>query len=148
MNDESAPATILVADDEPDIVALTSRRLARSGFTVITAVNGEEALQASREQKPDLALLDISMPKLTGVEVSRLLRAAPETHATPVILMSAGLFDKLTIPDDADAFIAKPFGALELPALVREVLGREQRVTPADSLPEPPVAAMGRAASA
>lgn len=124
------PKRILVADDEPDIVALVSRRLTRSGFTVITAVDGEAALEAAREELPDLALLDVMMPKLTGIEVSRLLRSAPETHALPVILMSAGLFNKLTIHDEADAFIAKPFGALELPALVRDVLARTPREAP------------------
>jgi DNA-binding response OmpR family regulator len=129
VNDGRAP-TILVADDEPDIVALVSFRLTKSGFTVITAVNGDEALHAAQDLMPDLALLDVMMPKLTGIEVSRLLRAAPATHATPVILMSAGLFDKLTIPDDAEAFISKPFGALELPALVREILDRRPRKAP------------------
>lgn len=128
MNDASPPPTILVADDEPDIVSLVSRRLTRSGFSVITAVNGEDALQVTLSRMPDLALLDVMMPRLTGIEVSRLLRAAPETHALPVILMSAGLFDQLSIPDDADAFIAKPFGALGLTALVREVLARRSRV--------------------
>lgn len=127
MNDGSPPDTILVADDEPDIVALVSRRLIRSGFAVITAVNGEDALQVTRNQMPDLVVLDVMMPKLTGIEVSRQLWAAPETHAMPVILMSAGLFNQLTVPDHVDAFIAKPFGAHELPALVREVLARTPR---------------------
>lgn len=130
MNNGPAPGTILVADDEPDIVVLVSRRLTKSGFRVITAANGKDALQAARDRMPDLALLDVMMPKLTGSEVSRLLRSAPATHPMPVILMSAGPFDKLTIPDDADAFIAKPFGALELPALVREVLARTPRGAP------------------
>lgn len=127
MEDVSTPSTILVADDEPDIVDLVALRLKKTGFTVITAVNGEDALQTARDRMPDLVLLDVMMPKFTGVEVSRLLRSAPETHALPVILMSAGLFDKSTIPDDADAFIAKPFGARALPALVCEVLARTPR---------------------
>lgn len=121
-----AASTILVADDEPDIVALVSRRLRKAGFTVITAVNGEDALQKAMAGMPDLALLDVMMPLLTGIEVSRQLRASPRTHAMPVILMSAGLGD-MNIPDDADAFIAKPFGAFELPALVAEVLAQPPR---------------------
>lgn len=125
MNDGPAP-TILVADDEPDIVDLVSRRLTKIGLTVITAVDGEDALQVARACMPDLALLDVMMPMLSGIEVSRLLRAAPETHEIPVILMSAGIFE-MRIPDDADAFIAKPFGALELPALVHQVLARSPR---------------------
>jgi DNA-binding response OmpR family regulator len=127
MDNETTPGTILVADDEPDIVALVERRLTNSGFAVITAVNGEDALQTARAHLPDLVLLDVMMPKLSGIEVSRLLRSAPETHPIPVILMSAGLVNRLTIPDDADAFIAKPFSARALPELVREVLARTRR---------------------
>lgn len=126
MEDGRTPATILVADDERDIIALVVRRLTKSGFAVITAVDGEQALHVARDRRPDLALLDVMMPKLTGLEVSRQLRAAPETHAMPVVLMGAGLYD-LTIPQDADAFIAKPFGAVTLPDLVREVLARTPR---------------------
>lgn len=134
MTIEPTSSTILVADDEPDIVALVSRRLRKSGFTVITAVDGEDALQKALARMPDLALLDVMMPLLSGVEVSRLLRAAPQTQAMPVILMSAGLLD-LHIPDDADAFIAKPFGAFELPTLVLEVLARPLRRTLAPDQP-------------
>ena len=130
MTEQATSGTILVADDEADIVALATRRLTKSGFTVITAVNGEDALRLIRDRRPCLAVLDVMMPKLTGIEVSRLLRAAPETHATPVILMSAGLLEKLNIPEDADAFISKPFGAFELPALVCEVLARAAREVP------------------
>jgi DNA-binding response OmpR family regulator len=127
MNDAPTAVTILVADDEPDIVDLVARRLTRSGYTVITAVNGVDALEAARDRLPDLAMLDVMMPKLTGIEVSRLLRAAPATHELPVILMSAALTDGLAVPYEADAFIAKPFGALALDAVVREVLDRTTR---------------------
>ena len=127
MDEEPMSATILVADDEPDIVYLVARRLTKSGYRVITATTGEEALQMARSRMPDLALLDVMMPKLTGIEVSRLLRAAPETHPMRVILMSAGLFDDLNISAVADAFIAKPFRPLELPALLQEVLARTPR---------------------
>lgn len=125
--------TILVADDEPDLIALVSRRLTRTGYTVITAVDGEDALRTALARRPDLALLDVMMPVRTGLEVSRMLRDRPDTHQMPVILMSAGLVE-IDIPDDADAFIVKPFGALELPALVHQVLSRGPR----RPLPEPP----------
>jgi DNA-binding response OmpR family regulator len=129
VEDQRAASTILVADDEADIIALVCRRLAKAGFEVITAVNGEQALQMARDRMPDLALLDAMMPKLSGIEVSRQLRSAPETHAMPVILMSAGPFDTLTIPEVADAFISKPFRGMDLPALVGEVLARTGRVS-------------------
>lgn len=127
--------TILVADDEADIVALLSRRLVRAGYRVVTAVDGEEALRQARRLLPALALLDVMMPKFTGIEVSRRLRATGETRQIPVILMSAGLADKLVVPLDADAFITKPFGIDEIPRMVREVLAgpRREAYLPIDS---------------
>jgi len=122
------PATILVADDEPDIVVLVSRRLVRAGFRVVTAADGEEALRKARLLLPDLAVLDVMMPRFTGIEVSRRLRAGDATRRIPVILISAGLPDKLVVPIDADAFMTKPFGPDEIPRMVREVLARPRRL--------------------
>jgi len=130
------PATILVADDEPDIVALIARRLVKVGYRVITAANGGEALERAQRELPDAAVLDVMMPLLTGIEVSRRLRAMPSTRDIPVILISAGLPDKLVVPADADAFISKPFGPTEIPLMVRAVLARSGR--PADGIFQQP----------
>jgi CheY-like chemotaxis protein len=135
------PVTILVADDEPDIVALVERRLVRAGYRVITAADGREALQLAQREAPALAVLDVMMPLMTGIEVSRRLRSMPATREIPVILISAGLPDKL-IPGDADAFVSKPFGRSDLPLMVRSVLagpGRPRTAEPQHQrLGEPP----------
>jgi CheY-like chemotaxis protein len=114
--------TVLVADDEPDIVALISRRLIKAGYRVITAANGGQALQRAQEELPAVAVLDVMMPMMTGIEVSRRLRSTPATCSIPVILISAGLPDKLVVPADADAFISKPFGPKEIVLMVQAVL--------------------------
>jgi CheY-like chemotaxis protein len=100
--------TILVADDESDIVRLARRRLLRAGYTIVTAADGAEALSQVERCLPHLALLDVMMPKLTGIEVAQRLRATAGEHL-PIILMSAGLPHELLLPRDADAFINKPF---------------------------------------
>jgi CheY-like chemotaxis protein len=133
----AAPVTVLVADDEPDIVALISRRLVKAGYRVITAANGGEALQRAQEELPAVAVLDVMMPLMTGIEVSRRLRSLPATHDMPVILISAGLPDKLVVPADADAFISKPFGPMEVPLMVRAVLERPARSAGDSFLPAP-----------
>jgi CheY-like chemotaxis protein len=114
--------TVLVADDEPDIVALISRRLIKAGYRVITAANGGQALQRAQEELPAVAVLDVMMPMMTGIEVSRRLRSTPATCSIPVILISAGLPDKLVVPADADAFVSKPFGPKEIVLMVQAVL--------------------------
>ena len=87
MSDE--PRTVLVADDDEDILQLVSFRLERAGYTVVTAADGPEALAAARQHQPDLAVLDVMMPGLNGYEVTRQLRADPATAAIPVILLTA-----------------------------------------------------------
>lgn len=80
--------TVLVVDDDPDIVDLVAIALEDQGYVVISAVNGA-ALQLARERQPDVILLDILMPGMDGVEVSRRLRADPATANIPIIAMSA-----------------------------------------------------------
>lgn len=121
------PVTVLVADDEPDIVALIARRLAKTGYRVITAANGCEALERAQRELPAVAVLDVMMPLMTGIEVSRRLRSLPETRSMPVILISAGIQDKMMVPADADAFISKPFGRTEIALMVRSLLERPGR---------------------
>ena len=87
MSDE--PRTVLVADDDEDILQLVSFRLERAGYTVVTAADGQQALAAARQHQPDLAVLDVMMPGLNGYEVTRQLRADPATAAIPVILLTA-----------------------------------------------------------
>jgi CheY-like chemotaxis protein len=121
---------ILAADDDPDILALVAFRLGRDGHEVVTAVDGEEALTRATRQLPDLVILDIRMPKMTGLEVLRALRAEETTRAVPVILLTASVQDE-AVQDGYDAgaddYIKKPFSPQELAGRVERLLttGRE-----------------------
>ncbi len=116
---------ILIADDEEDILGLLRIHLQRFGHTVVAARDGEEALRLAGEQPLVLAVLDISMPGLNGIEVTRRLRAAEATRELPIILLSA-----LVQPSDierglaagANAYLRKPFTADQLRAQVGALL--------------------------
>ncbi|SFK96073.1 response regulator transcription factor [Geodermatophilus ruber] len=122
---DAAPPRVLVADDEDDIRALVGLAVRRAGCAVVAAVaDGTAALAAAREEHPALAVLDVSMPGATGLEVCATLRAEPATAGVRILLLSAG-----ASPDDvarglaagADAYLAKPFAVAELVARVREL---------------------------
>jgi two-component system, OmpR family, alkaline phosphatase synthesis response regulator PhoP len=82
------PATILLAEDDRILRKAGEATLRKKGYTVITAVDGEDALAKAREHKPDLILLDVIMPKLHGFEVLSVLKSDPETRDIPVIMLS------------------------------------------------------------
>ncbi len=117
---------LLVADDDEDILAMVQFRLARSGFEVVVARDGEEALRLAREQHPDLAVLDWMMPKATGLEVLRALRAGAETAGIPVVLLTARASEadiQAGFDAGADDYIAKPFSPQELASRVEAIVG-------------------------
>ncbi|HWB21519.1 MAG TPA: response regulator [Gaiellaceae bacterium] len=116
---------ILCADDDEDILALVALRLERAGFRVVRATNGESALSLARERRPSVAVLDVMMPRLTGIEVIRELRADPATQGLRTILLSARVQESDIghgLDAGADAYLAKPFRAPELVALVQKLL--------------------------
>lgn len=118
---------VLVADDDSDIRELVTYRLTRSGYDVIGAADGEEAFELAASREPDLCVLDVMMPKLDGLELTRRLRALPATAATPVILLTArSQEDDVARGFDAgaDDYLRKPFSPDELGARVRAILGR------------------------
>jgi DNA-binding response OmpR family regulator len=120
-------ATVLVAEDDDDIRALVVYRLERSGYQVVQALDGEEALRLVAEHTPDLAILDVMMPKLDGYEVTRRLRSDPSTNRLPVILLTARSQEADVsegFAAGADDYIKKPFSPDELRARVQAILGR------------------------
>jgi DNA-binding response OmpR family regulator len=118
---------VLVADDDPDILSLVSLRLERAGYEVVTAGDGEQALAAALERAPDLALLDVMMPKLDGYEVTQRLRASDSTRHVPVILLTARVQEadiERGVEAGADDYVKKPFSTTELRDRVQAALGR------------------------
>jgi DNA-binding response OmpR family regulator len=126
MTDREAPL-VLVADDEEDIRSLVAFRLRRAGYEVITAADGEEALLLATARLPDLVVLDMMMPKATGLEVTRSMRKQATTKDIPIILLTA----RAQEPDvargfeaGADDYIKKPFSPQDLHARVQALLER------------------------
>ncbi|HZH41366.1 MAG TPA: response regulator [Gemmatimonadales bacterium] len=120
-------ARVLVVDDEPDITALVAYHLAKAGYRVSTAASGVEALNAVREERPDLVVLDLMLPGRSGFDVLAELRGRPETKDVGVVLLTA----KKDEPDrikglslGADDYLAKPFSPQELVLRVGAVLRR------------------------
>ena len=127
MSTNGSPPRIVVADDEVDVRELVAYRLSRSGYEVIEAQDGEQALRLALENPPDLAVLDVMMPKLDGYELTRRLRAEPATQRVPVILLTARAQEadvSQGFEAGADDYLRKPFNPDELLARVRAVLGR------------------------
>jgi DNA-binding response OmpR family regulator len=118
---------VLVADDDPDILSLVTLRLERDGYEVIGAPDGERAVEEALERTPDLALIDVSMPKLDGYEVTERLRQHEPTSAIPVILLTARVQDSDVargIEAGADDYVKKPFSTADLRTRVQATLGR------------------------
>jgi DNA-binding response OmpR family regulator len=116
---------VLVADDEEDILVLVSFRLDRAGCAVVTAADGKEALELILDRHPDLAVLDVRMPRMSGIEVLRQVRADPTVGQTPVILLSAGVQeDSISqgLEAGANEYMKKPFSPDELAARVEALV--------------------------
>jgi DNA-binding response OmpR family regulator len=117
---------VLVADDDPDILGLVRFRLEREGCEVVTAADGEAALELALARPPDLALLDVMMPRLDGVEVVRRLRANETTRSIPIILLTARVQESEVargIDAGADDYVTKPFSTRLLSGRVQAALG-------------------------
>ncbi|MBV8301272.1 MAG: response regulator transcription factor [Candidatus Dormibacteraeota bacterium] len=118
------PRTILVVDDEAEIVRLVRDYLEGAGFRVVTAMNGDDALRASRRDRPDLVILDLNLPGMDGLDVARTLRRDGET---PIIMLTARTQESDRVAGlelGADDYVTKPFSPREMVARVRAVLRR------------------------
>ena len=118
---------VLVADDNPDILSLVTLRLELDGYEVIGAPDGERAVEEALERTPDLALIDVTMPKLDGYEVAERLRQHEPTSAIPIILLTARVQESDVargIEAGADDYVKKPFSTADLRVRVQAALGR------------------------
>jgi diguanylate cyclase (GGDEF)-like protein len=134
-------STVLVVDDDLDVAQFIETNLRIEGFEVLVAHDGAEALDVINAKLPDLALVDVMMPKMDGIEVVRRLRAVATTASLPVIMLTANSLptDKVIgLSAGADDYIVKPFDTLELVARVRSTLRRNadmRAVSPLTGLP-------------
>ncbi len=120
-------AKILIAEDERDIRELVSFSLQFGGFTVVQAANGAEAVEQALKELPDLILMDVRMPKMTGYEACRQMKTIPEVRDIPVVFLSAkGQETEIQtgLEAGAEEYILKPFAPDELVKQVQAVLDR------------------------
>lgn len=121
------PTQVLVVEDEEALAHLLKYNLEKEGYDVRVAIDGEDALVAAAESAPDLVLLDWMLPKASGVEVCRRLRARQETRNTPIVMLTARgeESDRIRgLDTGADDYVTKPFSMSELLARVRAVMRR------------------------
>ncbi|HEY3398643.1 MAG TPA: response regulator [Armatimonadota bacterium] len=118
------PRKILVVDDERHIVRLVEVNLAKSGFTVITAFDGVEALEQVAKEKPDMVILDVMMPRMDGFEVLKRLQADASTRDIPVIMLTAKAQDADIFrgwSSGVSSYLTKPFNPRELITFVERI---------------------------
>jgi two-component system phosphate regulon response regulator PhoB len=120
-------STILLVEDDPDIRQLVSYKLTKGGFDVVETADGLAALRAARENPPDLVLLDVRMPRMSGIEVCRELRAGPLPATVPIIMLTARARPQdleLGYAAGATEYIVKPFSPRDLQERVEAALAR------------------------
>jgi two-component system phosphate regulon response regulator PhoB/two-component system alkaline phosphatase synthesis response regulator PhoP len=119
----------LVVDDEPAIVDLVRQLLLRRGYEVVTACDGDAALQTIYDARPDLVVLDLMLPKLSGWEVCRRVKEDEEIRSTPILMLTARREDRDLVEGlelGADDYVKKPFSAAELSARIATILRRSE----------------------
>ena len=120
------PPLILTVDDTPENLEILRMRLEAQGYQVVEAADGEEGLARARELKPDLILLDINMPRMSGLEVCRVLKADPATAGIKIVMLTASGSDEdrtRAFDAAADDYFMKPFSPIKLLDKVYDLLG-------------------------
>ena len=128
---------ILLADDEPNQIELMKFNLEKSGFLVKSAYNGEQALDMIYEKKPNVLIADWMMPKMSGIELCRILRSNKDTKLLPIIMLSARSEEadkSLGLDTGADDYISKPFSPMELVSRVKALIRRTNTSMSIDEL--------------
>jgi two-component system phosphate regulon response regulator PhoB len=129
------PQTVLVVDDERDIVELLRYNLAQAGFRVVSASEGRQAIDLARREKPDLIVLDLMLPVLPGAEVARVLKQDATTRAIPILMLTARgeEVDRVVgFELGADDYVVKPFSPRELVLRVQAILRRDRPEEPSE----------------
>jgi len=132
MTSKPANKKILVADDEPDVLHLVTTNLKNAGYTVIKAEDGLVALTKARETRPDLIVLDLMLPELSGLEVCKVLKKEPGTAHIPIIMLTAKAeeVDRIVgLELGADDYLTKPFSPRELVLRIKSVMRRGREAT-------------------
>lgn len=123
-------STVLLVEDDPDIRHLVAYKLTKGGFDVVEAADGFAALAAARDKAPDLVILDIRMPRMSGLEVCRELRAGPLTGTVPIIMLTARARPQdleLAYAAGATDYVVKPFSPRILLQHVESALQKADR---------------------
>jgi len=129
---------VLVVEDEPDISKLVSYHLTQERYKVLAAEDGERALKIIERDKPNLVILDLMLPGLSGMEVCRILRDRPDTAKLPILMLTAKASEVdrvIGLEMGADDYLAKPFSPREMVARVRAILRRATAAAQAEPLP-------------
>lgn len=120
--------TILVVEDEPNILSITTIQLKKAGYSVLTATNGRDGVELTRQQRPDLVLMDVNMPGFNGIDACREIKKDPTLASIYVILLSGGRVDADSktqglVDGGADAYLIRPIPNQELLAHIQTFLG-------------------------
>ena len=127
MNEKDLHFKVLVVDDEPQIVESTKLWLERVGYQVVTAVNGQQAIDATVESQPQLIVMDVRMPIMDGLTALTELKGKPETKEIPVIILSASIVDKqFALDSGAVCFLSKPYPGVDLVKVVNSIRRSQQ----------------------
>lgn len=120
-------AKILIVEDEPDIRELVAFTLRFAGHEVVAGANGEEAVQLASQEMPDLILMDVRMPRMTGYDACRVMKASPQLKDIPVVFLSAKGQDteiQTGLEVGAEEYLLKPFAPDQLVERVKAILAR------------------------
>src|SRR6266478_2208474 len=122
--------TVLIIEDERDVVDLLALNLRKAGFTTSTAPDGAAGLEKARREKPALIILDLMLPKMPGLEVCKILKSDPGTRQVPIMMLTAKAeeIDRIVgLEFGADDYVTKPFSPREVVLRIRAILRRGER---------------------
>ena len=121
---------ILIIEDEPDVADLLTLNLRKAGFKISTVADGASGLQKAREDRPDFIILDLMLPKMSGLEVCRILKSEPATSQIPILMLTAKAeeVDRIVgLEFGADDYVTKPFSPREVVLRIRAILRRGEK---------------------